>query len=442
MLAPTHSVFGIFLTLVILAVFGVSLSLHWTVIAFAVIGAILPDIDQPRSLIGRVFAFISVPVERKLGHRTFTHSLLAWAAFTLGFGVLLIIISLIIDYSHINRLAASFKLLKLRWLAAFSIGYFSHLFLDMFNKRGSQLFWPHPARDVIPANPRFRTESGAKIELVIFLFLLILMILALPLSKYGIGSSLRWLLATPGSAIEEYKMAKTRTYLEFEGVIGESKKPISGTAEILNVENKRLVIKFEDSIYTLSDEVAADIVASKVHVKYGDTAVIISDNVFTNETRENLLKLIPKGSLLTGKVKLPIEMQIEFPLKSSDVTYKTMEQKEGYLILNYASKEEIEALSLDKSYELSIKKDKVALNALRRKKQENYRKINALQNYDDGLTAKGRQYFNKDDEAQKRQQQIETLKGNNEEIDMQIEELKYKLDSRRFLFSGEVKIRR
>ncbi|MBI5700994.1 hypothetical protein HZC34_03995 [Candidatus Saganbacteria bacterium] len=55
--------------------------------------------------------------------------------------------------------------LPIRWIAAFSISYFSHLILDIFNRRGSKMFWPDPGRDVIPRNPKFRSESGSKDEL-------------------------------------------------------------------------------------------------------------------------------------------------------------------------------------------------------------------------------------------------------------------------------------
>ena len=81
MLAPTHSIFGIFLTLIILAVFGVEWGLHWTIILCSILGAIIPDIDHPRSMIGKLFSFISIPLERKYGHRTITHSLIGWAIF-------------------------------------------------------------------------------------------------------------------------------------------------------------------------------------------------------------------------------------------------------------------------------------------------------------------------------------------------------------------------
>ncbi|MCX5751909.1 MAG: metal-dependent hydrolase, partial [Candidatus Saganbacteria bacterium] len=176
MLAPTHSIFGIFLTLVILAVFGVQWSLHWSIILFAVLGAIIPDIDHPKSMIGSLLRFISVPLERKYGHRTITHSLIGWAVSSLIF-VVLVLFGILI-FGFVSGFEFRISDLAPRWIAAFSISYLSHLLLDMFNPRGSQLFWPDPSRDVIPRNPKFRPESGSKVEVFILILFVILMFLA------------------------------------------------------------------------------------------------------------------------------------------------------------------------------------------------------------------------------------------------------------------------
>lgn len=45
-----------------------------------VVTSILPDIDHPPAKIGRLFWFVSVPLERRFGHRTLTHSLVALGA--------------------------------------------------------------------------------------------------------------------------------------------------------------------------------------------------------------------------------------------------------------------------------------------------------------------------------------------------------------------------
>jgi len=42
----------------------------------AIIGSILPDIDHPKSYLGRKLPFLSKPIFHTFGHRTITHSLL------------------------------------------------------------------------------------------------------------------------------------------------------------------------------------------------------------------------------------------------------------------------------------------------------------------------------------------------------------------------------
>ena len=76
MIAPTHAIYGPAVALIILAVFGVEASFHWTVIFCAMLGSVLPDIDHPTSTVGRLVPWISKPLERNYGHRAVTHSFL------------------------------------------------------------------------------------------------------------------------------------------------------------------------------------------------------------------------------------------------------------------------------------------------------------------------------------------------------------------------------
>jgi len=46
----------------------------------AAVASLLPDIDLPPAKIGRLFWFVSVPLEHRFGHRTLTHSLLVLVA--------------------------------------------------------------------------------------------------------------------------------------------------------------------------------------------------------------------------------------------------------------------------------------------------------------------------------------------------------------------------
>ena len=439
MLAPTHSIFGIFLTLIFLAVFGIQWSLHWTIILVAIIGSIMPDIDHPQSVIGRFFYPVSSYLERRYGHRTITHSFIGWIIASLAFAVIVLLVICIFYILNIAwKLEFGYWSLMPRWIAAFSISYFSHLILDMFNKRGAQMFWPDTGRDVLPKNPKFRPESGSREEIFIFIVLFFLMLLAFPISKYGVASSLRWLMATPGSAMQEYKTMKTHAYLDFSGIFSDTKDPIEGTAEILDVQSSRLVILYKNNIYTLSDQLSADIIASHVRIKGTSQPIIITKKEFKDESLESLLAQIAPGALASGTVHLPAGMDINFPVYAG--SFKPMSQKGNDLILNYASKKQIEGLSLTASFDLLKKKDQVSLEQLNIQADDVKNRIKELES-GGGLTPLGKELMQSKEEQEKQKIQLATLKIQLDEIGVKIEELQLKIKARKFAFSGEVYLR-
>ena len=439
MLAPTHSIFGIFLTLIFLAVFGIQWSLHWTIILVAIIGSIMPDIDHPQSVIGRIFYPLSSYLERRYGHRTITHSFIGWIIASLAFAVIVLLVICIFYILNIAwKLEFGYWSLMPRWIAAFSISYFSHLILDMFNKRGAQMFWPDTGRDVLPKNPKFRPESGSREEIFIFIVLFFLMLLAFPISKYGVASSLRWLMATPGSAMQEYKTMKTHAYLDFSGIFSDTKDPIEGTAEILDVQSSRLVILYKNNIYTLSDQLSADIIASHVRIKGTSQPIIITKKEFKDESLGSLLAQIAPGALASGTVHLPAGMDINFPVYAG--SFKPMSQKGNDLILNYASKKQIEGLSLTASFDLLKKKDQVSLEQLNIQADDVKNRIKEIES-GGGLTPLGKELMQSKEEQEKQKIQLATLKIQLDEIGVKIEELQLKIKARKFAFSGEVYLR-
>ena len=186
MLAPTHSVFGVFLTLIILGVFGIPSSLHWTVLLCAVIGSLAPDLDTEKSLVGKLCPFISGPIEGKFGHSSVTHSIIGWVIASVAFSLTLAFLLFLYrqEFPQLKSLIYQtpaqthpFNLWSadyIRMVAAFSFGYMSHLILDMFNPRGIQIFWPNESRDIILKNADFRPQSGSKTEILIFIVLVLL----------------------------------------------------------------------------------------------------------------------------------------------------------------------------------------------------------------------------------------------------------------------------
>jgi len=383
MIAPTHAIYGPALALIILAIFGVEASFHWTVISCAMLGALAPDLDHPTSTIGRLFPWISKPLERHFGHRTVTHSALGTVVAAIVFALLLGVTITVLQWFLTRTISISMIPISLSFLhlefsdmarltAAFTIAYFSHILLDMLTPRGVQLLWPSPNRDLLFKNS-LQIETASKGEVPVAIAGIVLLALAFPLSQQGPMTALRWFLATPESAIAEYKTAHTATFVEFEGTWTATKQPIKGIAEILDVHNKRLVIALDspeapssalpipanrsrdglhlrashtaerhsplqpmasgsrstplDSpptrtrvIVTLSDELSADISARKVRLIKKETPVKIDKYSFKNQTREQLMKRLPEDAIISGVVYLPkgLKVSINGAIQNSD----------------------------------------------------------------------------------------------------------------------------
>lgn len=98
-------------------------------LALAAGGALLPDIDHPHSWVGRRARVISRPLAAIVGHRGFTHSILA-----------VIACGLLLRCLNPDRTV----------MDALAIGYLSHLAADLMTTSGLRLAWPLRRRYAIP----------------------------------------------------------------------------------------------------------------------------------------------------------------------------------------------------------------------------------------------------------------------------------------------------
>ncbi|GAA0589523.1 hypothetical protein GCM10009416_30110 [Craurococcus roseus] len=125
-------------------------------LGLAVAGALLPDVDHPKSWAGRRLRPVSTVVAAVFGHRGVTHSLLAlvgcWAALRYGTGV------------------------PRAWAAPVVVGYLSHLLADLLTPGGLRLAWPLRGTWALPL-----CRSGSPFEpLVVALVLSVAAWSALP----------------------------------------------------------------------------------------------------------------------------------------------------------------------------------------------------------------------------------------------------------------------
>lgn len=114
-------------------------------LALAVAGSLLPDVDHPKSWVGRRTRPVSTAIAATLGHRGVTHSAVA----VLGLTLLL--------------LGAGYRR---GGVSALAVGYLSHLGADMLTPRGLRLAWPLRRTWALPL---CRTGSPAEPVIVLLL---------------------------------------------------------------------------------------------------------------------------------------------------------------------------------------------------------------------------------------------------------------------------------
>ncbi|APH57055.1 putative membrane-bound metal-dependent hydrolase [Granulibacter bethesdensis] len=92
-----------------------------TGLALAVVGALLPDVDHPKSWVGQRLGGLSIALSKAFGHRGVTHSLLAIIA--CGWAM---------QHSRLSRTI----------IDPLVTGYLSHLAADLLTPAGLRLGWP------------------------------------------------------------------------------------------------------------------------------------------------------------------------------------------------------------------------------------------------------------------------------------------------------------
>ncbi|WP_240971235.1 metal-dependent hydrolase [Flammeovirga aprica] len=180
MMSYNHLAGGLTFTATFCSLYDINVFEKPEYLALTLTSSILPDIDNPRTLLGKTFYPISRWIERNYGHRTITHSLLA----TVIWGFLLHLVEWIFKAEHLVIIGM--------------LAYLSHLIFDMCTRSGIPFFLPFSkVRCVLPANPKMRLKTGeVKTEAVIFFIFIGLNLLSLDLVANGFWTTYNKAFAT------------------------------------------------------------------------------------------------------------------------------------------------------------------------------------------------------------------------------------------------------
>ena len=170
MLGRTHALVGA-ITVWWLVVPFISVDYAAPLLLCGAVGALLPDLDSPRSLLTawRIAGIsplrpLASLINQTFGHRGALHSLLGWVIASLGF-ILLLLLPL---WSALGSLALS-------------LGYLSHLAADACTKTGIPIFYPGRIRYRLLPKP-LRISTGSFAEDVVFACFSLLLVLGLIIS--------------------------------------------------------------------------------------------------------------------------------------------------------------------------------------------------------------------------------------------------------------------
>jgi inner membrane protein len=289
---------------------------------------VLPDVDLPPAKIGRLFWFVSVPLERRFGHRTLTHSALMLLA--------------------VAALAAPLLAVQPLYYWAVIGGYWSHLWLDMLNVRGIDLFWPSPLRVVTPGNRNWRLEVGSKGEMVLLSGLLVAAAALYPLSHLGFRDGLQALLKNFDIAREQYqRVAGTHWYdLELTATDNLTLQPVRGKFPVVGVWQNGLIVERDGTLRAVGPSPTHhNLYPLQARLIQGEPLRVVAERVeLRGHTLRWLVSRIDQSRpyFLLGEVEMPDGRgpALIGRLDSVD-TYNPASYRGGVLRLHYARAREL-----------------------------------------------------------------------------------------------------
>lgn len=299
-------------------------------LAAAGFGSLLPDIDIPTSGIGRPFFPIAQRVNRLVGHRTVTHSLL---------GLLLFALLLLPVY-----------LLWHRGLAlAILLGYASHILLDQLNVMGVDLFWPGRLRAVLFLNERYRITVAGKGEYILLCALIVALLLLYPVAAVGLKRSLHLALGDVQSAVQDFRTLD-ETH-ELEAIVSAtdalSGEKVSGTYGVIGApSNTALLINHAGRPRLLSDGDGAHLKPQRVWVRPKAAHSVSVERIRMAGRTLGDLELFLRGrqAYLFGELQAADSAFLSSRFVGSPDRFATVRWGDGKIRLEYATAGDLDAV--------------------------------------------------------------------------------------------------
>jgi inner membrane protein len=349
MTSPTHISFSLF-TLAFASV-GQGMEFNSENALLCALGSLSPDIDNSKSWLGRIFPFISKPIENKFSHRTLTHSLLA-IVFIWSIAVLVKILFFTANFNPI----------------AFAIGYTSHILIDCASVQGVKILYPFSMRNaVFPFDTQqpeaYRIVVGSKADVALGFVFVFLTIPFAYISFKTHTKIVREIQRDINSAVRSYNEL-SKNFLcvaRLEGINTTTGDKLRGDYLIISAEKQNMLLIKEGSL-TLSvgkDNFKNDIFTANILTIPKQKAQVEVKNLsIQNQTLGNSININDSLLFISGEIEFyePLE-PIQPPPTKFEFFKQTTEHK---IKLNMTTTQFLKSLNLQdkiiKSAKLTLKK--------------------------------------------------------------------------------------
>lgn len=307
-------------------------------LALTLFSSVAPDIDYPKSVIGKVFLPLSKWIEKNHGHRTITHSLLACVIYTL-------VISLIQTLTGANNIT----------LIAFT-AYFSHLIFDMCTRSGIPFFYPlQNYRCVLPANPKLRLKTGdMRAEFMIFSCFIFLNMLSYDLAELGFWT-------TYNKAFATFSHVKREQLHDSSPIVLNLKNKHTGEVRrgsLVEITEDEAIILDSTSFFTVKNT-EYDVIDFK-HRGVKHQEKIIFESLSVDSVNKLLdTDVIEANLFCTNEVRYRDKNQI--PKEGTIIKFTHRKEPKIYPVEKDNSKLELEKQLLEESINEELEKEKISI---------------------------------------------------------------------------------
>ncbi|PHN07795.1 metal-dependent hydrolase [Flavilitoribacter nigricans] len=278
MRTPNHLAGGIIITGFCSALCNINIFNTPTSIGVMLIASLLPDIDHPKSIIGRSLKPIAQAINRRWGHRTITHSAVALVCSTFLFAL-------------IEKAISGHSPLAIVYFFA----YFSHLLLDMVTLMGVPLLYPFSKNPfVMPANPKWRIRNDdRRAETITFCLFLLAALFMRPLFEQGFWTTYNRTFGTLKHVVSEFH--KADDLLEVSYLAKRGTEPLSGRGYCIEV-TEQYAILLENGRFRRLDK--QSMVLNKLLPRHTGRKFVYEHLSIVNVSLDSLNRLV-KGQLIT-----------------------------------------------------------------------------------------------------------------------------------------------